>query len=113
MVTFNRIHDNATKLDRKWPGRKTFSARTIAEVLEVRYEDFIAMVRCGAFPAWKESGVWAIPMWERGCPLEWAENRRYDVARRFRAGRVPVEALLEELVMLVEKKAKKEVSNGL
>lgn len=97
MVTFNKIRENAERLEKKWPGRRTFSARTVSEVLEIKYDDFIAMVRTGAFPAWKESGAWSIPMWEAGCPLEWAKNRRYDTSRRFRAGRAPTNVLLSEI----------------
>lgn len=97
MVTFNKIKENAARLEKRWPGRKTFAARTVAEVLEIRYEDFIAMVRAGAFPAWKESGTWSIPMWEQGCPLEWAQNRRYDTSRRYRGGKAPLSTLLGEL----------------
>jgi hypothetical protein len=97
MVTFGKIVENATRLEKKWPGRRTFSAKTVADVLEIKYADFIAMVRCGAFPAWKESGSWSIPMWEKGCPLEWAQNRRYDTSRRYRGGKAPIEQLMLEL----------------
>lgn len=102
MVTLKRIEDNATRLEKVWPGRRTFAAITVAEVLGIKYADFIAMVRAGTFPAWKESGTWSIPMWEKGCPLEWARNRRYDTSRRYQGGKVPFDKLFAELVDVID-----------
>jgi hypothetical protein len=95
--TLNQIEENLARLQKAWPGRRTFNARIVSSILDIKYCDTLAMIRQGVFPAWKVSGTWEVPIQGEGTPVEWARNRRYDTARKYMLGHVPLEELLAEL----------------